>query len=101
MMFRKRYFRRMYDLSQFMSTLKQRFSIWYNHGHERHGPLPSPGALIRAKHDALTRGWIFGGKDFVERMAGRRPTCFRAGGKGCATPLQRTGKVPFFTARFA
>jgi REP element-mobilizing transposase RayT len=213
--FRTRYLRRMYDLSQFMSTLKQRFSIWYNHRNERNGPLwngrfrsvlvqsspdemgtralsimaayielnpvraglvdnpadytwcgygcaargdkafldgiryifersrglvrgrkqafelyqrlilcaamgngdgyadarldamaregrlPSPGALMRAKHDALTRGWIFGGKDFVERMAGRRPECFQAGCIGCASRVQRTGKDLFFTARFA
>jgi REP element-mobilizing transposase RayT len=213
--FRKRYLRRMYDLSQFMSTLKQRFSIWYNHRNERNGPLwdgrfrsvlvqsspdemgtralstmaayielnpvraelvddpadyawcgygraaagdkrfldgicyifersrglvrgrkqafklyqrlvlcaamgngdgyadarldamersgrlPSPGALIRAKHDALTRGWIFGGKDFVERMAGRRPECFLTGGRWCATRVQRAGKDLFFTARYA
>jgi REP element-mobilizing transposase RayT len=215
MAFRKRYMRRMYDLSQFMSTLKQRFSIWYNHGHERNGPLwdgrfrsvlvqsspdemgvralstmaayielnpvraelvddpadyawcgygraargdksfldgiryvfersrglvrgrkqafelyqrlilcaamgdgdgyadarldamarkgrlPSPGHLLRLRRDAFSRGWIFGGKDFVERMAGRRPECFRTGGRRCATRLQRTGKDPFFTARFA
>jgi REP element-mobilizing transposase RayT len=214
MMFRKRYLRRMYDLSQFMSTLKQRFSIWYNRGHERHGPLwdgrfrsvlvqsspdemgtralttmaayielnpvraglvddpadyawcgyacaargekafldgiryifersrglvrgrkqafelyqrlvlcaamgnadgyadarldamgrdgplPSPGALIRAKHDAFSRGWIFGGKDFVERMAGRRPECFRTAGRRSAVLLKTAEKDPFFTARF-
>jgi REP element-mobilizing transposase RayT len=213
--FRKRYLRRMYDLSQFMSTLKQRFSIWYNHRNERHGPLwdgrfrsvlvqsspdelgtralstmaayielnpvraglvddpvdyawcgygcaargdkafldgiryifdrsrglvrgrkqafelyqrlvlcaamgnadgyadarldamgragplPSPGTLIRVRHDAYTRGWIFGGKDFVEWMAGRRPECFPTGGRWCATRVQRAGKDLFFTARYA
>jgi REP element-mobilizing transposase RayT len=213
--FRNRYLRRMYDLSQFMSTLKQRFSIWYNHRNERHGPLwdgrfrsvlvqsspdelgtralstmaayielnpvraglvddpsdyawcgygcaargdkaflngiryifersrglargrkqafllyqrlvlcaamgnadgyadarldamarkgrlPSPGHLLRARHEAFSRGWIFGGKDFVERMAGRRPECFQTGCKHCASRLQPTGKDLFFTARFA
>ena len=36
---RERYFRRMWDLSQFMKTLKQRFSQWYNRKHERQGTL--------------------------------------------------------------
>jgi REP element-mobilizing transposase RayT len=212
--FRNRYLRRMYDLSQFMSTLKQRFSIWYNHRNERHGPLwdgrfrsvlvqsssdelgtralstmaayielnpvraglvddpsdyawcgygcaargdkaflngvcyifersrglvrgrkqafelyqrlvlcaamgdadgyadtrldamarkgrlPSPGNLLRVRHEAFSRGWIFGGKDFVEWMAGRRPECFQTGGERCASRLQPTGKDLFFTARF-
>jgi REP element-mobilizing transposase RayT len=212
--FRKRYLRRMYDLSEFMRTLKQRFSIWYNRGHERHGPLwdgrfrsvlvqsspdemgtrslstmaayielnpvraglvddpadyawcgygcavrgdkafldgiryifersrglvrgckqafdlyqrlilcaamgnadgyaderldalarkgrlPSPGDLLRARHRAFSRGWLFGGKDFVERMAGQRPECFQTGCKRCASRLQPTGKDLFFTARF-
>ena len=31
--------RRMGDVSEFMKTLKQRFSIWYNHTHERFGTL--------------------------------------------------------------
>lgn len=30
---------RMHDVSSFMRELKQRFSIWYNHRHERHGTL--------------------------------------------------------------
>lgn len=30
---------RMGDVSQFMKTLKQRFSLWYNHRHERFGTL--------------------------------------------------------------
>jgi len=29
----------MYDLSEFMKTLKQRFSFWFNKSHERGGPL--------------------------------------------------------------
>jgi len=36
---KRRYFLRMYDLSEFMKTLKQRFSFWYNKSHERSGPL--------------------------------------------------------------
>ncbi len=36
---KERYCRRMYDLSEFMKTLKQRFSFWYNKSHERGGPL--------------------------------------------------------------
>lgn len=37
--FRERYFRRMWDLSQFMKTLKQRFTRWFNRRHERKGTL--------------------------------------------------------------
>ena len=36
---RKRYLYRMYDLSEFMKTLKQRFAIWYNAEHDRRGHL--------------------------------------------------------------
>ena len=36
---RKRYLYRMYDLSEFMKTLKQRFAIWYNAEHGRRGHL--------------------------------------------------------------
>ena len=37
--FRERYFRRMWDLSQFMKTLKQRFTSWFNRRHDRRGTL--------------------------------------------------------------
>ena len=37
--FRERYFRRMWDLSQFMKTLKQRFTRWFNRQHGRKGTL--------------------------------------------------------------
>ena len=37
--FRERYFRRMWDLSLFMKTLKQRFTSWFNRRHERRGTL--------------------------------------------------------------
>ena len=36
---RKRYLYRMYDLSEFMKTLKQRYAIWYNAEHDRRGHL--------------------------------------------------------------
>ena len=36
---RKRYLYRMYDLSEFMKTLKQRYAIWYNAEHGRTGHL--------------------------------------------------------------
>ena len=36
---RERYLYRMYDLSEFMKTLKQRFAIWYNAEHGRRGHL--------------------------------------------------------------
>ena len=36
---RRRLLERMHDVSQFMKTLKQRFSIWYNRTHDRVGTL--------------------------------------------------------------
>ena len=36
---RERFLERMHDVSQFMKTLKQRFSIWYNRTHDRVGTL--------------------------------------------------------------
>ena len=36
---RERYLYRMWDLSQFMKTLKQRFTQWFNRRHERKGTL--------------------------------------------------------------
>ena len=37
--FRERYLRRMWDLSEFMKTLKQRFTRWFNRHHGRKGTL--------------------------------------------------------------
>jgi len=36
---RERYFRRMWDVSSFMKTLKQRFTQWFNRAHKRKGTL--------------------------------------------------------------
>ncbi len=36
---RKRLLARMHDVSEFMKTLKQRFTIWYNGTHDRYGTL--------------------------------------------------------------
>ncbi|MFP4157491.1 MAG: transposase [Opitutales bacterium] len=36
---RRRLFARMGDVSEFMKTLKQRFTIWFNQNHDRYGPL--------------------------------------------------------------
>jgi len=36
---RESFFRRMWDLSQFMKSLKQCFTRWFNKRHERHGTL--------------------------------------------------------------
>lgn len=38
-MLRESFFRRMWDLSQFMKTLKQRFTRWFNKQHARQGTL--------------------------------------------------------------
>lgn len=37
--FRNRYFRRMWDLSEFLKIVKQSFSQWFNRRHERRGVL--------------------------------------------------------------
>ncbi len=37
--YRRRFLDRMLDLSEFMKTLKQRFTIWFNKSHERVGTL--------------------------------------------------------------
>ncbi|MGI9242659.1 MAG: transposase, partial [Verrucomicrobiales bacterium] len=37
--FRQKYLRRMWNLSEFMKTLKQKFSHWFNRKHERVGTL--------------------------------------------------------------
>ena len=36
---RARYLKRMWDLSEFMKTLKQKFTLWFNRKHERVGVL--------------------------------------------------------------
>ncbi len=36
---RARYLRRMWDLSEFMKTLKQKFTSWFNREHDRVGTL--------------------------------------------------------------
>jgi len=36
---REKYLYRMYDVSQFMKTLKQRFTMWYNKRAGRRGTL--------------------------------------------------------------
>ena len=47
---------RMHDVSVFMKELKQRFSIWYNHRHGRHGTLWSErfkSVLVEGSESAL------------------------------------------------
>ena len=36
---REKYLYRMYEVSEFMKTLKQRFTMWYNRNHKRRGTL--------------------------------------------------------------
>ncbi len=38
-MWRRRLLARMHDVSEFMKTLKQRYTIWYNQTHDRYGTL--------------------------------------------------------------
>ncbi|MFP4166052.1 MAG: transposase, partial [Opitutales bacterium] len=53
---RARLLARMGDLSEFMKTLKQRFSIWYNKNHDRYGTLWAErfkSVLVEGKGNAL------------------------------------------------
>lgn len=53
---RRRLLARMHDISQFMKTLKQRFSVWYNRSHGRVGTLWSErfkSILVESQHRAL------------------------------------------------
>ncbi|MFW5873993.1 MAG: transposase [Verrucomicrobiota bacterium] len=54
--FRRRHLARMHDLSEFMRTLKQRFTIWFNQTHGRYGPLWSDrfkSVLVEGKGNPL------------------------------------------------
>jgi hypothetical protein len=56
---RDKYWRRMYDLSEFMRTLKLRFSFWYNRNHEREGTLWDmrfKSVLVQGPHYGVDRG---------------------------------------------
>ncbi len=49
--------RRMHDVSEFMKTVKQRFSVWYNRSHNRYGTLWAErfkSVLVEGKGDTLT-----------------------------------------------
>ena len=85
---------RMHDLSEFMKTLKQRFSIWYNRNHdgrlgtlwtcrgklidretagrilnEEKGELPLS-VVLRCRGRYFTDGAVLGSAEFVRRYAG-------------------------------
>ena len=51
---RRRLLSRMHDISQFMKTLKQRFSVWYNRSHGRVGTLWSERFKSTVVEDAPT-----------------------------------------------
>jgi hypothetical protein len=56
---RAKYWRRMYDLSEFMRTLKLRFSFWYNRKHDREGTLWDmrfKSVLVQGPHYGVDRG---------------------------------------------
>jgi hypothetical protein len=53
---REKYLRRMYDVSEFMKTLKQRFSVWYNRNNGRVGTLWEErfkSVLVEGRENAL------------------------------------------------
>lgn len=55
--YRESFLRRMWDLSQFMKTLKQRFTRWFNHHHARKGTLWEErfkSVLVESGHAART-----------------------------------------------
>jgi len=89
---REKYLRRMVDLSEFMKTLKQRFTQWFNRSHERKGTLWeerfksvlvqfNPGALrtmaTYIELNAVRAGLVEDPKDYrfcgyAEAVAGKR-----------------------------
>ena len=55
-MWRRRLLARMHDLSEFMKSLKQRYTIWYNQNHDRYGTLWSErfkSTVVEGKEAAL------------------------------------------------
>jgi hypothetical protein len=49
---------RMYDVSEFVKTVKQRFSMWYNHKEGRRGTLwEDPPSLATARHVGSRAWW--------------------------------------------
>ncbi len=55
-MWRRRLLARMHDVSEFMKTLKQRYTIWYNQNHDRYGTLWSErfkSTVVEGKEAAL------------------------------------------------
>ncbi len=62
-MWRRRFLARMHDISEFMKTLKQRHTIWYNHTHDRYGTLWAErfkSTIVEGREAALrvTAGYI-------------------------------------------
>jgi putative transposase len=54
---RARLLQRMHDVSEFMKTVKQRFSVWYNKSHDRYGTLWADrfkSVLVEAETRALS-----------------------------------------------
>ena len=55
---RGKYLRRMWDLSEFMKTLKQKFTVWFNRHHQRVGTLWESrykSVIVEGAGDALCR----------------------------------------------
>lgn len=85
--FRERYFRRMWDVSQYMKALKQRFTQWYNLRNDRKGTLWEDrfgSVIIESAGKAL--GTITGYVDLNPIRAGiaKEPEAYRWSGYGAA-----------------
>lgn len=90
------YRRRMYDLSEFMKTFKQRFSLWYcsNHGNLEgtiwQGPFHS--VLVEGRHDALDAVSAYITLNPVRAKLVGRPEEFRWSAYGAAVAGDRRAR---------
>jgi REP element-mobilizing transposase RayT len=89
---REKYLRRMYDVSEFMKTLKQRFSVWYNKRSERVGTLWEErfkSILVEGSENALITMAAYIDLNPVRAGIVRDPKDYRYGGYGRRWPAGR------------
>jgi REP element-mobilizing transposase RayT len=82
---REKYLRRMYDVSEFMKTLKQRFSVWYNKRNSRVGTLWEErfkSILVEGSENALITMAAYIDLNPVRAGIVRDPKDYRYGGYG-------------------
>ena len=82
---RERWLRRMYDVSEFMRTLKQRFSVWYNRNNQRVGTLWEErfkSILVEGRENALITMAAYIDLNPVRAGLVKDPKDYRYGGYG-------------------